>query len=55
VDQLEIEAWLQRIDQHDEAIAKVERELASRKGEVVSVSETPPPASATTGEAEVVQ
>jgi hypothetical protein len=55
VDQLEIEAWLQRVDQHDEAIAKVERELASRKGETVSVSESPPPASATTGEAEVVQ
>lgn len=55
VDPLEIDAWLVRIDRQDEAIAKVERELAARKGEVVSVSETPPPAAATTAEAEVVQ
>jgi hypothetical protein len=53
VEQLEIDAWLQRIDGHDEAIARVERELAARKAEVVSVSESPPPASAATGEAEV--
>lgn len=55
VDPLEIDAWLVRIDRQDEAIAKVERELAARKGEVVSVSQAPPPAGATTGEAEVVQ
>jgi len=55
VEQLEIDAWLQRIDSHDEAIARVERDLAARKAEVVSVSESPPPASATTGEAEVSQ
>jgi hypothetical protein len=55
VDPLEIDAWLQRIDRLDEAIAKVEREVAAVKGEAVTVSESPPPASATTGEAEVVQ
>ncbi len=55
VDQLEVDAWLQRIDGHDSAIARVERELAARKGESVSVSTSPPPAAADTGEAEVVR
>jgi hypothetical protein len=55
VDQLEVEAWMQRIDGHDADIARIERELSAKKGEVVVVSDSPPPASATTGEAEVVR
>jgi hypothetical protein len=43
------------MDNHDAEIARVERELAARRGEAVVVSEVPPPAGATTGEAEVVQ
>jgi hypothetical protein len=55
IDPLEIDAWLVRMDNHDAEIARVERELAARRGEAVVVSEVPPPAGATTGEAEVVQ
>ena len=51
----EIESWLNRIDEHDAAIAKLEREMAAVKAEAVTVSEAPAPAGATTGEAEVVQ
>ena len=54
VDPLEVDAWLTRMDQHDADIAKVERDLASKKGESVSVSDAPPPATAHTGEAEIV-
>ncbi len=53
VDTLEVDAWLVRIDNLDAAIAKVEREMAASKGEVVSVSETPAPATAETVESEV--
>jgi hypothetical protein len=55
VDPQEIDAWLQRIDAHEASIARIEREMASTKGESVTVSEVPPPASAQTGEAEVVK
>jgi hypothetical protein len=55
VDPLEIDAWMQRIDAHDAEIARIDRELADRRGSAVVVSEAPPPASATTGEAEVVR
>ena len=55
VDQLELDAWLQRIDGHDVAIARVEREMAATRGESVSVSETPPPSPAQTGEAEILK
>jgi hypothetical protein len=55
VDPLEIDAWLQRMDAHDAAIARVEREMASTRGESVTVSDVPPPAGAQTGEAEVVK
>jgi hypothetical protein len=55
IDPLEIDAWLTRMDTLGEAIAKVERELAARKGEAVTVSQAPPPAGAQTGEAEVVK
>ncbi len=55
VDQVEIDAWLTRMDHHDAEIARVEREMASRKGEAVTVSDTPPPASAATGESEIVR
>jgi hypothetical protein len=55
VDQLEVDAWLTRMDHLDAEIGRVERELASRKGEAITVSNAPPPASATTGEAEVVR
>ncbi len=55
IDPLEIDAWLVRMDGFDAALQKLERELASQKGETVSVSDTPPPAAATTGEAEVVR
>lgn len=38
VDQLEMDAWLVRIDVLNESIEKVEREMATAKAEVVSVS-----------------
>lgn len=50
----EVDAWLQRMDSCDAAITRIERELASTRGESVTVSEVPPPANAQTGEAEVV-
>jgi hypothetical protein len=53
VDSLEVDAWLVRIDTLDGQISKIEREMAATKGEVVSVSETPAPASAQETEAEV--
>ncbi len=52
-DPQEIEAWLRRIDEHDEAIEKVERQLSSSLGEAVTVRDTPAPASAQPAEAEV--
>lgn len=55
VDPLELDAWLQRIDTQDAAIAKVEREMAAARGESVTVSETPAPSTAETGEAEIVK
>ena len=55
IDPLEIDAWLVRIDVLEESIQKVDREMAATKGEVVSVSADPPPASASTAENEVVQ
>jgi hypothetical protein len=55
VEPTEIDAWLTRIDQHDASIAKLEREIAATKAESVTVSESPPPAGSTTGEAEIVQ
>jgi hypothetical protein len=55
VDRLEIDAWLVRMDSLDAEITRVDREIAARKGEAVTVSEVPPPVAAATGEAEVVQ
>ena len=55
VDQPEVDAWLQRMDAHDATIARIERDLAAVKGQAVTVSESPPPAAASTGEAEVVK
>jgi len=55
VDPLEVDAWLTRIDTLNEAIARVEREMSATRGELVTVSQTPPPPGATTGEAEVVK
>lgn len=55
VDPAEMDAWMARMDEHDAGIAKLDRELAAAKAEEVTVSEAPPPAGATTGEAEVVQ
>ncbi len=55
VDPLEVDAWMQRIDAHDASIAKVEREMAATRGESVTVSEAPAPASAQTGESEIVK
>jgi len=55
VEATEIDAWLTRIDEHDASIAKLEREIAAVKAEAVTVSEAPPPAGATTGEAEIIQ
>ena len=55
VDPAEIEGWLGRIDTLDAGIARVELEMAARAGEAVTVSQAPPPASATTGEAEIVK
>lgn len=55
IDPLEIDAWMVRIDTLDASIAKVDREMSAAKGEAVTVSETPAPAGAQTGEAEVVK
>lgn len=51
----EIDSWLNRIDTLESSISRVEREMAASKGEAVTVSEAPAPASAQTGESEVVQ
>ncbi|HWA16746.1 MAG TPA: hypothetical protein VG817_09940 [Gemmatimonadales bacterium] len=50
----EFDAWLVRMDVLDEAIAKVDREMAAAKAEVVSVSSDPPPAGARAAESDVV-
>lgn len=55
IDAAEVESWMQRMDQHDADIARVERDLATKRGDAVVVSDAPPPASAETGEAEVVK
>lgn len=55
VEPQEFDAWLVRIDVLDESIQKVEREMATTKAEVVSVSEEPAPAGSTTAESEVVK
>ena len=49
----QVDGFLARLDALDASIAKVEREIAEAKGEKVSVSEEPAPASAQTTEAEV--
>ncbi len=54
VDGRRIDALLGRLDEIQETIARLERELAAQRGDTVSVSDQPPPASAQTGEAEVV-
>ena len=54
VDAQEIDAWLQRMDQHDVAIETVERKLSSTRGEAVTVRDAPAPAGAQTAESEVV-
>ncbi len=53
IDQLEMDAWLVRIDVLEESIQKVEREMAAEKVEAVTVQTKPAPASATTGESEI--
>jgi hypothetical protein len=55
IEQSELDAWLQRMDAHDAAISRVEREMAATRGESVTVSDVPPPASAQTGESEIVK
>src|SRR5688572_21041047 len=55
VEPQEFDAWLVRIDVLDESIQKVEREMATTKAEVVSVSNEPAPSGATAAESEVVQ
>jgi hypothetical protein len=55
VDPAEREAWLVRMDNLDQSITRVEREIATAKGEEVTVNDTPAPAGTPTGEAEVVK
>ena len=55
IDPLEVDAWMVRLDNLDASIAKVEREMSAAKGEAVTVSETPAPAGAEKGEAEVAK
>ncbi len=55
IDPLEIDAWMVRLDTLDASIAKVDREMSAAKGEAVTVSETPAPAGAEKGEAEVAK
>jgi len=54
-DQRRVYALVQRIDDLEEKIAAVERQQATAKAEVVSVSETPAPPSAAPAEAEVTE
>ena len=55
IDQADREAWLVRMDNLDQSITRIEREIAAAKGEAVTVNETPAPAGTPTGEAEVVK
>ncbi|MEO8636549.1 MAG: hypothetical protein ABI587_14835 [Gemmatimonadales bacterium] len=55
VDPAEREAWLAKMDTLDQSISRVEREIATAKGEAVTVNETPAPAGTPTGEAEIVK
>lgn len=55
IDSTEREAWLVRMDNLDQSITRLEREIAATKGEEVTVNETPAPAGTPTGEAEVVK
>lgn len=55
IDPLEIDAWMVRLDTLDASIARVDREMSAARGEAVTVSETPAPAGAQAGEAEVVK
>ena len=55
VDPAEREAWLARMDDLDQSISRIEREIAATKGEEVTVNDTPAPAATPTGEAEVVK
>lgn len=54
VDQRKIDGLLAKLDELEESITRLERELAAERCEDVSVGEEPAPASATTAEAEVV-
>ncbi|HXG44247.1 MAG TPA: hypothetical protein VNJ71_05735 [Gemmatimonadales bacterium] len=55
VDQYEIEKYLQQLDELGNAIARVERELASVRAETVSVGDAPPPGASAPAEAAVVE
>jgi hypothetical protein len=53
VDQLEVDSFLVRLDTIEATIARIDREIASAKGETVSVSVEPAPASTPNAGAEV--
>jgi hypothetical protein len=53
VEPQEFDAWLVRIDVLDESIQRVEREMATARAEVVSVSTEPAPAASNAAESEV--
>lgn len=54
-DPARIESLLAKLDQVEEEVTKLEREIASAKAESVTVDEKPAPSDAQTGEAEVVE
>lgn len=55
VDRYEIEKYLQQLDELGNAVARVERELASVRAETVSVGDAPPPGESAPAEAVTVE
>ena len=53
VDSLELDAWLVKLDGLENAITRIEREIAATRAEEVTVSDAPPPSGTTVAEAEV--
>lgn len=55
VDAVQVDALLTRLDHLEAELAKTEREIAAQKGETVSVSAAPPPATTPKADAEIVE
>ncbi|HSM16854.1 MAG TPA: hypothetical protein VK845_07640 [Gemmatimonadales bacterium] len=55
VDPSRVESLLAKLDQVDQEITRLEREIAAAKAESVTVDQEPAPSDAETGEAEIVE